>query len=205
MQMIAPEQLKRDIVNAFEKIVECSFESTAGSDCKFCNDVGRITDVTPSDDAHDSYSFGMSIVADGVKYGVCIRPGAVARYGRLHLQNFDGDASSMINCGDPRVLYLYWRMCIEDWRDGHAIDRAMKKHLREHPDDSTRTTELWRQLSNDFTPKRHARLRAAIPTMEDAISWLASQGLAFACRPADEYWEMHFYPWWKLVTEGKIK
>lgn len=203
--MIAPERLKRDIINAFEKIVEYSFESSSNSDCKCCNDVGRITDVTPDEDGHDSYSFGMSIVADRVKYWICVRPGAVARYGRLHLQNFDGDASRMINCGDPRVLYLYWRMCIEHWHEIRAIDRAMKKHLREHPDDSTKTGELWCQLSNDFTPKRHARLRAAIPTMEDAISWLARQGLSFACRPADEYWELHFYPWWGLVTEGKIK
>lgn len=151
MQIVRPEQLKRDLINAFEKIVEYSFESESSggrgdSICEFCNDVGRITDITPDEDGYDSYSFGMSIVADRVKYWICIRPGWVARYGRLHLQNFDGDASRMINCGDPRVLYLYWRMCIEHWHENRAIERAIKKHQREHPDDSTKPGELWSQL-----------------------------------------------------------
>lgn len=206
MQTVTPERLKRDLINAYQKIVEYSFESESRSDsaCEFCNDVGRITDITPDDDGHDSYSFGMSIIADRVKYSVSIRPGWVAQYGRLYLQSDDDDKRT-IHCGDPRVLYLFWRMCIEHWHEIHAIDRAMKKHLLEHPDDGAKSEELWNQFSNDSTLKRHARLRTAIPTMEDAISWLARQGLSFSCRPADEYWELHFYPWWTLVTEDKIK
>ena len=147
----------------------------------------------------------MYIVADRVKYYVSMRPGWVALHGRLTLQNYDDDEISIIHCGDPRVLYLYWRMCIEHWIEILEVQRAKKKYQREHPDDSISSAELRGMFRSNFTPKRYARLRADIPTMEDAIGWLARQGLSFACRPANEHWELHFYPWWDKVTRGKIK